>query len=125
MKGFVYILECADGSYYTGSTKNLHRRLWQHQNSLGANYTKKRLPVTLVYYEEFPRIDTAFDREKQLQNWSHAKKKALIERNHQKLHELAICQNESHFLNRFRSFSGRRAKSRRRRFPRLRSGSGG
>lgn len=75
----MYILECADGSYYTGSTKDLERRLWEHQNLLGANYTKRRLPVKLVYYEEYSRIDEAFYREKQVQGWNHNKKKALIE----------------------------------------------
>lgn len=75
----MYILECADGSFYTGSTKNLDRRLWEHQNLLGANYTKKRLPVKLVYFEEYSRIDEAFYREKQIQGWSRKKKLALIE----------------------------------------------
>ncbi len=41
MDGYVYILKCCDGSYYTGSTRNLKVRLWQHQNGEGANYTKK------------------------------------------------------------------------------------
>ncbi len=77
--GFMYILECADGSYYTGSTIDLERRLWEHQNSRGANYTKGRLPVKLVYYEEFSRVDDAFYREKQVQGWCHKKKKILIE----------------------------------------------
>jgi putative endonuclease len=74
----MYILKCADDSYYTGSTTDLERRFWQHQNGLGANYTKKRLPVQLVYYEEFSRIDEAFYREKQVQGWSRKKKEALI-----------------------------------------------
>jgi len=74
----MYILECADGSYYTGSTKNLERRLWEHQNMRGANHTKKRLPVKLVYFEEYSRIDEAFYREKQVQGWSRKKKEALI-----------------------------------------------
>jgi len=74
----MYILECADGSYYTGSTNNLERRLQQHQNGEGANYTKKHLPVKLVYFEEFQRIDEAFYREKQVQGWSRKKKEALI-----------------------------------------------
>lgn len=78
-KGFVYILECSDGSYYTGSTNNLERRLNEHQNSQGANYTKNRLPVKLVYFEEFERVEDAFHREKQIQGWSRRKKKALIE----------------------------------------------
>jgi len=95
----MYILECADGSYYTGSTKDLERRLCQHQNGEGANYTKKRLPVTLVYFEEYERIDKAFYREKQVQGWSREKKKTLIEGKYEKLHEYAECKNETHFSN--------------------------
>jgi putative endonuclease len=78
MKGWMYILECADGSYYTGSTINLDVRFLQHQAGLGAIHTKCRLPVKLVYYEEFDRIDLAFKREKQVQGWSRKKKEALI-----------------------------------------------
>lgn len=99
MKCYMYILRCADGSYYTGSTKNLERRLQQHQNGDGANFTRKHLPVELVYYEEFDRIDKAFYREKQVQGWSRKKKEALIESNPEKLHGLSICKNESHFRN--------------------------
>ncbi len=73
-KGYMYILECSDGSYYTGSTKCLELRIQQHQNGEGANYTKRRLPVNLVYYEEFQRIDKAFYREKQIQGWNRKKK---------------------------------------------------
>jgi putative endonuclease len=62
MKGYMYILKCADGSYYTGSTTNLDLRLSQHHDGEGANHTKKRLPVKLVYYEGFDRIDLAFYR---------------------------------------------------------------
>ena len=85
MKGYMYILECADGSYYTGSTNNLELRLMQHQNGEGANHTKKRLPVKLIYYEEFQRIDEAFYREKQVQGWSRGKKEALITGEYKKL----------------------------------------
>jgi len=99
MKGYMYILECSDGTYYTGSTINLEQRLFQHQNGVGANYTKKRLPVNLVYFEEHARIDEAFYREKQVQNWSHAKKKALVESDKISLHVLSECQNESHSRN--------------------------
>ena len=88
-KGYMYILECSDGSYYTGSTKNLERRLWEHQHSLGANYTRKRLPVKLVYFEEYDRIEDAFRREKQVQGWSRRKKQALIEGWYQDLPGLA------------------------------------
>ena len=78
MKGYTYILECSDGSYYTGSTKYLEIRLAQHQSGLGAKHTKKRLPVKLLYYEEYSRIDVAFNREKQIQGWSRKKKEALM-----------------------------------------------
>ena len=78
MKGYTYILLCSDDSYYTGSTKDLELRLMQHQNGEGANHTRKRLPVELVYYEAYDRIDTAYFREKQIQNWSRKKKEALI-----------------------------------------------
>lgn len=79
MQAYMYILECSDGSYYTGSTKDLELRLQQHNEGEGANHTKKRLPVKLIYYEEFQRIDEAFYREKQVQGWSRKKKEALIE----------------------------------------------
>ncbi|MBT8219442.1 MAG: GIY-YIG nuclease family protein [Bacteroidia bacterium] len=96
---FIYILLCADGSYYTGSTIDLWRRLSQHQNGEGANHTKKRLPVELVYYEEYSRIDVAFKREKQIQGWSRAKKSALIHNNQHLLPMLADCRNASHHKN--------------------------
>ena len=89
----MYILECSDKSYYTGSTKNIELRIIQHQNGEGANYTKKRLPVKLVYYEEYQRIDEAFYREKQIQGWSRKKKEALIKGELEKLNELAKCVN--------------------------------
>jgi putative endonuclease len=93
----MYILECADGSYYTGSTIDLEKRLWQHQNGLGANHTAKRLPVTLVYCEFFEYVADAFYREKQVQGWTRRKKEALIAEDDNKLHEFAVCQNESHY----------------------------
>ena len=99
MRGYMYILRCADGSYYTGSTTDLQRRVHQHQNGEGANYTKKRLPVELVYYEEYDRIDEAFYREKQVQGWSRKKKEALIEGKFEELHQHAKCKNETHYNN--------------------------
>lgn len=89
MKGYLYILECADSSYYVGSTTDLDLRLLQHQNGEGSNHTKKHLPVRLVYYEEFQRIDEAFRKEKQVQKWSRKKKEALIKGEFDKLPELA------------------------------------
>ena len=78
MKGYMYILKCADGSFYTGSTTNLEWRLYQHEIGKGSEYTRKRLPIELVYYEKFERIDEAYAREKQIQKWSRGKKEALI-----------------------------------------------
>lgn len=97
MKGYFYILECSDGSYYTGSTKDIDKRIEEHQNGKGANHTKKRLPVNLIYLEEYLRIDTAFYREKQIQGWSRDKKEALIQGRLGDLNGLAECKNESHF----------------------------
>lgn len=108
MKGYTYILKCSDDSYYTGSTKDLDRRLKQHQSGEGAKHTASRLPVKLVYSEEYDRIDAAFKREKQIQNWSRAKKEALINNQIQDLKEMAECKNETHFKNEL----GDRAKSR-------------
>jgi predicted GIY-YIG superfamily endonuclease len=99
MNGWMYILECADGSYYTGSTKNLDLRMAQHQEGQGAKHTKKRLPVKLVYFEEYQRIDVAFYREKQVQGWSRKKKEALINGSHNDLHTLSECVNRTHYKN--------------------------
>ena len=79
MQAYMYILQCANDQYYTGSTKKpLDKRVDEHQRGEGANFTKKHLPLKLVYYEEFSRIEDAFKREKQVQNWSSKKKEALI-----------------------------------------------
>ena len=93
-KGYMYILKCSDDTYYCGSTKFLKRRVYQHNAGIGANYTAKRLPVTLIYYEEFARIDHAFYREKQIQGWSRKKKEALIKGDHDLLPELAIAYRD-------------------------------
>jgi putative endonuclease len=79
VQGWMYILECADGTYYTGSTNDLERRVREHQELAGAMYTRRNHPCKLVYSEEFDKVEFAFKREKQVQRWSHAKKKALIE----------------------------------------------
>lgn len=94
MKGYTYILLCADGSYYTGSTKDLEKRLNQHRTGKGANHTKKRLPVELLYYEEYSRIDEAFNREKQIQGWNRKKKEALINGKPELLPKLAIAYRD-------------------------------
>ena len=75
----VYMLECADGTLYVGSTVDLERRLAQHQSGAGAEYTRRRLPVRLFWSAEFARFDEAFGWEKRLQGWSHAKRRAFAE----------------------------------------------
>jgi putative endonuclease len=86
---WMYILKCADGSYYVGSTKNLELRLTQHQSGKGSRYTSGRLPVELVYDEEYDRVVDAYAREKQIQNWGRAKREALINGQVELLHPLA------------------------------------
>ncbi len=93
MKGYTYILLCSDGSYYTGSTYNLDKRLAEHQAGEGAQHTKNRLPVKLIYHEVFDRIDEAFYREKQIQGWSRIKKEALIKGNIEALIKAAKSTN--------------------------------
>jgi putative endonuclease len=75
---WMYVLNCADNSYYVGSTKNLELRISQHNSGKGSRYTSGRLPVELVYGEEYDRISDAYSREKQVQNWGRAKREALI-----------------------------------------------
>ena len=96
--GYVYILLCNDNSYYVGSTNDLQIRVNQHNDGIGANYTKKRLPVKLVYYEEYSSLNMAFSREKQIQGWSRIKKEALINEQFDNLHKLSECMNDTHFV---------------------------
>jgi putative endonuclease len=76
---WLYILLCADGSYYTGTTRtSLEIRLAQHQTGHFGGYTATRRPVALVYSEYFDRIVDAIAAERQIKGWSRAKKEALI-----------------------------------------------
>ncbi|SDD84548.1 GIY-YIG nuclease family protein [Nocardioides lianchengensis] len=88
---WTYILQCADGSYYVGSTVDLDGRVSAHNLGLGASYTalRRRRPVTLVWAAEFGRVEDAFAYEKQVQGWSRAKRRALIEGRYDALPELA------------------------------------
>lgn len=83
--GWMYILECSDGSFYTGSTNNLADRLMTHFSGNDANHTKKRCPLKLVYFEKYEQVYDAFYREKQNQKWRREKKLALINQEHWKL----------------------------------------
>ena len=75
---YVYILQCADGSYYTGSTWNLEKRVEEHKAGALKGYTSNRLPVRLVWSCDFADEHQAFITERQLKGWSRAKKEALI-----------------------------------------------
>jgi len=83
MKGFhnyyVYIVECSDGSYYTGVTNDIELRLIQHNNGDNfKSYTYSRRPVVLKYYEHYTNVRSAIAREKQFKGWSRIKKEALF-----------------------------------------------
>lgn len=102
MNAYLYILECANGKFYTGSTTDIERRLSQHQAGEGANFTCKHLPVKLVYCQDFASIEEAFLREKQIQGWSRKKKSALINGEFEKLPLLS----KSRSLNDHQTSSG-------------------
>ncbi|MEX0934905.1 MAG: GIY-YIG nuclease family protein [Candidatus Paceibacterota bacterium] len=80
MKHWVYILKCSDGSLYTGSTNDLKKRLYQHNNEKsGAHYTKIRRPVELVYSEEYDTLADARAREAEIKRLSREEKITLVE----------------------------------------------
>ncbi len=101
MRGyFVYMLRCADDSYYTGVTNNLKMRLEEHRMGFKeGSYVYKRLPAQLVYKKSFRYVRDAIAWEKRIKRWSRAKKEALMSANVQHLHELAECKNASHSKN--------------------------
>jgi len=77
-KWYVYIIECLDGTYYTGMTWKPESRLEQHLSGLGSKYTGKHGVKALVYYEEHFDIEVARAREKQIKGWSQIKKKTIL-----------------------------------------------
>jgi putative endonuclease len=89
MPYYVYLLLCSDGSYYTGLTADLSRRLYEHE--IGANsksYTYSRRPVKLVWAGEFYSHDEAITFEHQVKGWSRAKKAALTQSDWSKIHQI-------------------------------------
>jgi predicted GIY-YIG superfamily endonuclease len=87
--GWVYLLRCADGSYYVGSTTDLPRRLGQHQTGVDVKaYTFFRRPVELVWCQQCPSIQEAYAFEKRVRGWSRAKKEALIRGDWDEIHRL-------------------------------------
>jgi putative endonuclease len=87
---YLYILVCADGSYYTGTARSgLEKRIAEHNSGIFGGYTAQRRPVTLVFSQWFDRITDAIAAERQVKGWSRAKKQALIHGDFDGLRELA------------------------------------
>jgi len=78
MAFWTYILFCADGRYYTGHTDNLEYRIGQHQSGAIEGFTSSRLPVRLMWSQDFATRYEALDAEMRIKKWSRAKKEALI-----------------------------------------------
>ena len=78
MPFWIYILRCSDGSYYTGHTDNLEKRMAEHQTGGISGYTSTRLPVKWVFSQEFQSRAEALERERQVKGWGRKKKEALI-----------------------------------------------
>ncbi|WP_048645209.1 GIY-YIG nuclease family protein [Nitratireductor soli] len=90
MEVTVYILRCADGTYYAGLTKQeIEGRVWEHNEGIYDGYTKSRRPVELMFTETYDRILDAIARERQIKGWSRAKKEALIALDYEALPDLA------------------------------------
>lgn len=97
---FVYLLKCADSSFYAGITNNIERRLAEHESGRNPScYTYTHRPVNLVYSEYFTDPKQAISFEKTVKGWSRAKKEALIKNNWDKIKFLSQCRNATHFGN--------------------------
>ena len=90
----VYLLKCADGSYYAGHTDALEPRLAQHRAGLGSDWTKRRLPVALVWTDSTPTREEALAFERRIKGWTRAKKEALIAGDWIQIGELARPPHE-------------------------------
>jgi predicted GIY-YIG superfamily endonuclease len=86
---YVYILRCADNTFYVGSARDLDARVKAHNDGRGAAHTFKHRPVRLVYSEAFGSETAAVTRERQLKRWSHGKKQALVEGSIERLKHLS------------------------------------
>ncbi len=88
-RAWVYVLECSDKSYYTGSTTNIEKRLSDHNTGRYAGYTSSRLPVRLIWIHGFPDYRDAFAFERRIKKWNRAKKEALMRGDFDFLHLLS------------------------------------
>ena len=89
MTFWVYILRCADGSYYTGHTDNLEKRMGEHQTGACGGYTVERLPVELAWSQECAAREEALAAEFQIKGWSRKKKEAMTQGDWGKVSQLA------------------------------------
>lgn len=89
MAFFTYLLQCSDASYYAGHTDNLELRIGQHQAGECRGYTATRLPVTLVWSQEFATREEALAAERQIKGWGRAKKEALMAGDWKRIQQLA------------------------------------
>ena len=97
---YVYILECSDGTFYTGISNNVSRRFIEHQKGINIDcYTYFRRPVKLVFQQDFMDVEQAIYFEKKIKKWSHSKKKALANENWELLPRLSECKNRTHCKN--------------------------
>lgn len=93
MSFWVYILHCADNSYYSGHTDNLEKRIGEHQNGQCGSYTANRLPVKLVFSQECSTREEALAAEQQIKGWSRKKKEAMMRGDWAEVSRLAKCSN--------------------------------
>jgi putative endonuclease len=78
---YVYIIECKDGSLYTGFTTDPKRRFREHKDGIGSRYTAAHKPVKLIHTESFPTRSDALKREAEIKSWDRAKKIAHVKEN--------------------------------------------
>ncbi|MDY0987471.1 GIY-YIG nuclease family protein [Flavobacterium sp. CFBP9031] len=97
---YVYILKCSDGSYYTGMTNDINRRLNEHNYGLNQeSYTFHKRPLELVFCTDFNDVIQAIAFEKQVKGWSRKKKEAIIKDKWEDLKKLSQCLNKTTHKN--------------------------
>lgn len=113
MSFWVYILRCSDNSYYTGHTDNLEERIAKHKSGEIEGYTSTRLPVRLMFSEQFPTREEALTCERQIKGWSRNKKEALMRGDWNEISRLAHRNySDENSLGALRQSSGRTVKNR-------------
>jgi|SRR4030095_10537888 putative endonuclease len=90
---YMYILKCINGAYYVGHTDNIDQRMSEHNLGLISScYTKNKRPVQLVFLQDFPTRDSAFNAERQIKGWSRKKKEAFIRGDWEEIKKINILQ---------------------------------